>query len=171
HEPVREPDRADPVLCEIGCHPGRFLRPGDPQHARRRQRALEHRESTLELALLGCEELNEVQRADGRDLTLHITRHLPEDTVVSPGRVQNRDRRARLDPQLGDQRLARVPSHLDRPLPSSPVLYRPRYITRQMVPPASSVIYSDPSGPTATPTGRCFGPAGSSFQKPSPNVS
>jgi len=43
--------------------------------------------------------------------------------------------------------------------------------TRQIVPAASSVIYSDPSGPTATPTGRCLGPAGSSFQKPSANVS
>src|ERR1700756_4084767 len=50
-------------------------------------------------------------------------------------------------------------------------LYRPLYITLQILPAASSVMYSDPSGPTATPTGRCFGPAGSSFQNPSANVS
>src|SRR5690242_5753559 len=67
---------------------------------------------------------------------------------------------------------ALIPSFWTSGFPEYPaILYRPLYITRQIVPPASSVTYSDPSGPTATPTGRCFGPDGSSFQKPSAKVS
>src|SRR6266508_6920775 len=60
---------------------------------------------------------------------------------------------------------------LYRPLPPITAFYRPLYITRQIRPAASSVMYSDPSGPTASPTGRCCGPAPSSCQKPSANVS
>src|SRR2546430_929337 len=161
NELVCEADLTDHVLREIGRHAGRLLGPGDPQHAGGRERALERREATLELALRVREELHEVERAgDGRPAR-HARRQLAEDTIIATRCLEDRDPRIRLDPQLGDQRLARVPSHL----------YRPLYITRQIVPPASSVIYSDPSGPTATPTGRCFGPAGSSFQKPSANVS
>src|SRR2546429_1221205 len=161
NELVCEADLTDHVLREIGRHAGRPLGPRDPQHARGRERALERRESTFELALRVREELNEVEHAgDGRPAR-HARRQVAEDTIIAARCLEDRDPRIRLDPQLGDQRLARVPSHL----------YRPLYITRQIVPPASSVIYSDPSGPTATPTGRCFGPEGSSFQNPSANVS
>src|SRR5437870_7638708 len=44
-------------------------------------------------------------------------------------------------------------------------------ITRQILPAASSVMYREPSGPTATPTGRCCGPAPFWRQNPSANVS
>src|SRR5438105_6826326 len=161
HETMGEPDGPDHVLGEIGRHAGRLLGPGDPQHARGRERALERREATLELALRVREELNEVERAGDGMPARHARRQLSEDTIIATWCLEDRDPRIRLDPQLGDQRLARVPSHL----------YRPLYITRQIVPPASSVIYSDPSGPTATPTGRCFAPDGSSFPHPAAHVS
>ena len=73
--------------------------------------------------------------------------------------------------KLLHQGLPGVPRHLYRPLPPITAFYRPLYITRQILPAASSVMYSEPSGPTATPTGRCLGPAESCFQKPSANVS
>src|SRR5688572_13216636 len=38
--------------------------------------------------------------------------------------------------------------------------YVPLYTTRQMRPPRSSEMYSDPSGPSVTPTGRCLAFAG-----------
>src|SRR2546429_9212951 len=65
NELVCEADLTDHVLREIGRHAGRLLGPGDPQHAGGRQRALERREATPELALRVREELNEVQRAGG----------------------------------------------------------------------------------------------------------
>src|SRR2546430_12043976 len=65
-----------------------------------------------------------------------------------------------------------IPSLATKGLPEYPVtFYRPLYITRQILPAASSVMYREPSGPTATPTGRCCGPAPSWCQKPSANVS
>src|SRR5438309_5120470 len=59
-----------------------------------------------------------------------------------------------------------IPSLATKGLPEYPVtFYRPLYITRQILPAASSVMYREPSGPTATPTGRCCGPAPSWCQK------
>ena len=170
---MREPDRADPVLGEIGRHAGRLLGPRDPQHAGRRERALERRESALEFPLPIRKELNEIERADDSRLAPHPQRQLAQHALIAAGRIEDRDVHLGLDPELGEQRPAGVAGGYPSPFPrpSSPALHRPLYITRQIVPAASSVIYSDPSGPTATPTGRCLGPAGSSFQKPSANVS
>src|SRR5437867_8225381 len=65
-----------------------------------------------------------------------------------------------------------IPSFATKGLPEYPVtFYRPLYITRQILPAASSVMYREPSGPAATPTGRCCGPAPFWCQKPSANVS
>src|SRR2546423_5542184 len=141
HQTLREPDRANPVLCEIGCHSGRLLGPRDPQHAGRCERALERREAALELPPPVGEELNEIDRAGDAWPARHPRRQLTQDTIIALRRIEDRDPRIRLDPQLGDQRLARVPSHLYGPLPPSTLLYRPLSITRPMVPPASSVIY------------------------------
>ena len=107
-----EPDGPDHVLGEIGRHAGRLLGPGDPQHARGRERALERREATLELALRVHEELNEVEPAgDGRPAR-HPLRQSAEYTIIALRRIDDRDARIRLDPQLCDQRFARIPGHL-----------------------------------------------------------
>src|SRR6184192_2112719 len=112
YETVGKPDRANHVLGEIGRHARRLLGPGDPQHSGRRERALERREATLELALRVREELNEVERAgDGRPAR-HPLRQLAEEAIVTAGRIENRDRPAILDAELLHQRLRGVPSHL-----------------------------------------------------------
>ena len=159
HEAVREPNHPDHVLGEVGRHAGRLLGPRDPQHTGRRERPRQRRESALELSLL-CEELNEIESA-GRARTAPDLRELPERALVP----------------LGAWRIAMrisgfIPSLATKGLPEYPVTcYRPLYITRQILPAASSVMYREPSGPTATPTGRCCGPAPSWCQKPSANVS
>src|SRR5881227_3284174 len=112
NELVCEADLTDHVLREITCHTGCLLGPGDPQHSGRRERALERREATLELALRVREELNEVERAgDGRPAR-HPLRQLAEEAIVTAGRIENRDRPAILDAELLHQRLPGVPSHL-----------------------------------------------------------
>src|SRR5205823_14993029 len=127
------------------------------------------------LPLLAPEELDETEGARGTGPLRHARRHLAERAIVTAGRMENRDRRARLDPELLCQWLPGVPCRHWRPCdpcrPCRPCrLYRPLYITRQIRPAASSVIYSDPSGPCATPTGRCCGPVPFSCQNPSANV-
>src|SRR2546430_11566841 len=62
NELVCEADLTDHVLREIGRHAGRLLGPGDQQHARVRERALERREATFELALRVLREPHEVTR-------------------------------------------------------------------------------------------------------------
>src|SRR5256886_17125696 len=117
NELVCEADLTDHVLREIGRHAGRLLGPGDPQHASRRQRALERREATLELALRVREELNEVERAgDGRPAR-HARRQLSEDTIIATRCLEDRDPRIPPDPQPCDQRLAGVARGHPAPFP------------------------------------------------------
>src|SRR5207247_313764 len=106
----------------------------------------------LERSLLACEELDEVEGAARVPLTRHARWQPAQNAIVTLGRIDDGDARAGLDAQLLDKRLAGVPRHLYRPLPPIAVLYRPLYITRQILPAASSVMYREPSAPNAPET-------------------
>src|SRR5687767_11507000 len=81
--------------------------------------------------------------------TLSLARTLPEARIGSQNGVHAKTVNA-----VVIRRPAREPP----PIASGD--YVPLYTTRQMRPPRSSEMYSDPSGPSVTPTGRCLAFAG-----------
>src|SRR4051794_14933040 len=103
----RKRELADPVLVEVGRHPGRPLRPRGPDHPGGRGLPQQHGQPLREGGPVGTEHQHDVVRRTPRPASRRHTRRQTLDDEAG-WRVVDQHQVLRFDPELGSQRLSRV---------------------------------------------------------------